>query len=55
MSVAQTKNADYAILTDHFEALRLNVVNRMIAYCLEHTVCVEKYNTDRATGGEIKK
>ena len=49
------KTADYSMLPDHFEALQLNVVDHMIAYCLEHNICVKKNNTDPATGGEMEK
>ena len=49
------KSADYMMLPDHFEGLPLDFVDHMIAYCLEHNVCVEKNNTNTATGGEIKK
>ena len=48
-------NADYVMLPDHFEALRLDVVDHMIAYCLNHTGSMEKNNTDPATGGETEK
>ena len=49
------RNADYVMLFDHFEALRLDVVNHMIAYCLEHNVCVDKNNAGPANCGEIEK
>ena len=50
------KNADYAMLPDHFETtLWLDVVDRMIVYCLEHNVRVDTCNADSANSGEIEK
>ena len=49
------KTADCIILPDHFVVLRFNVVDHMIAHCLDHNVYVHKNNTDQATGGEIEK
>ena len=41
-------NADYVMLPDHFEALRLDVVDHMIAYCLEHSIYGDNCNADPA-------
>ena len=50
-----TDNTDFVMLPDHFEALRLDVVDHMIEYCLEHNVCVDKNNAGPANCGEIEK
>ena len=43
------------MLPGHFKALRLGVANHMIAYCLEHNICVETNYTHSAICGAIKK
>jgi hypothetical protein len=49
------KEADYVVLPGCFEALWLDDVDNIIAYCLEHSICMGTNNTDQATGGVIEK
>ena len=46
-------NVDYVMLPDHFEALRLDVVNHMIAYCLVYSIYGDNCNSDPAHLGDI--
>lgn len=48
-------DADYLMLPDHSEVLRLDVVDHMIAYCFEHNICVETSNAHPTTGSMIER
>jgi len=48
-------NAEYIMLPDHFEALRLDVVDHMIAYCLEHSIHGDNCNADPVDSGDIEE
>jgi hypothetical protein len=49
------KEADYMMLPANFEALRLDVVDHMIAHCIEHNLSRETNNSNATKYGEIKK